>query len=149
MTNWDIENMEPELTEREKALRDRFVAEYLVDRNEVAAAIRIGYGASFAKEYAVKFMGEPYTLNKIKELKAEQLTRTEEEIDDIIFQGLLERAQNPYGSDASRVAAFTALAKLRGMEKPTKTENVNINTDKKSVVTFYLPSNGRDAAHGS
>lgn len=149
MTNWDIEVMDAELSEREKALRDRFVAEYLIDRNELAAAIRIGYGAGFAKEYAVRFMGEPYTLNKIKELSAAQLKRTDEEIDNLILQGLLERAQNPHGSDSSRVAAYAALAKLRGMEKPLKTENVNINTDKKSVVTFYLPSNGRDVAHGS
>ena len=45
------------LSAAEQALRDRFVAQYLLDYDEYKAAIRIGYTPAYAKEFSKLFNG--------------------------------------------------------------------------------------------
>jgi len=111
------------LTEQEKALRDLFIAEYLVDYDMVAAAMRCGFAASFASDYAKKFMEEPYVR---KELSARQTAEPTSEQDEKqshkrkILAALLREAHNPLVSGASRVAALSRLAAIYGMDQPEK-----------------------------
>lgn len=114
------------LTEREKALRDMFCAQYLIDFNSVAAAMRCGFPRNFAQEYAQKFMEEAYVQQKLT-----QLTYTPTDPDAErqfnqrrIMQQLLKEAHyhGPGSSHSARVAALTKLAILEGMEPPKKVE---------------------------
>lgn len=107
---------------KEKALRDLFVAEYLVDYDEFRAAQRCGFNAQFAREYARKFMDEPYVASKISAL------RTAPTVDENallsynqrrVREGLVTEAhyRGPGSSHAARVSALKALAELTGMVK--------------------------------
>ncbi len=118
---WQFAAMEPELTEREKALRDLFVNEFLVDYDEIKAAQRVGFQKAFAEDYAKKFMAESYVQKRIKQLehsiKADD--KSMEEYDrQTVLAVLRKEAQNPFGTPAARVQAAAKLASIRGMDKP-------------------------------
>ena len=119
------------LTKQEKALRRRFVAEYLADYDSVGAAIRLGYQEAFAQQYAKQFLAEPYTLNLIREKEAEFGILTEEDQHrKKIVAGLYREAHSRFNSGSARVAALTQLAKIIGIEAPVKTEQqVKLTTD--------------------
>ena len=113
-----------EMSEREKALRDLFVSEYLVDYDQVKAAQLCGFTLQFAVEYAKKFMEEPYvqrrirevTFMKVDEKAIEQFDKTR------IKAALMAEAhyRGPGSSHSGRVAALSKLASLYGMEAPKK-----------------------------
>lgn len=111
---------------RQKALRDLFVAEYLVDYNQVKAAMRCGFPREFAVQYATQFMEEAYVAKKITQLEmtpadpAAELAYNQQRIK----QQLMREAhyKGPGSSHAARVTALTTLAKLNGMEPVKKTE---------------------------
>lgn len=128
---WDSVQMEPELSEREKALRDLFCNEYLVDRDSVAAAQRCGFQHAFAKDYAIKFMQEAYVQKRLKTL--EQATPgvgADKNADDYnrnrIREALMAQAfySGPGSSHAARVSALAKLAVIYGMDAPAKTEQL-------------------------
>jgi hypothetical protein len=119
-------------TYREKALRDFFVKEYLVDYDAVAAAHRIGYGKSYAKEFSARFMQEPYVLRQIA--KSEGFVNTEspedrESAKRRIMAGLTREAnyRGPGSSQAARVAALSKLAQLHGMDFDAKPKELDNN----------------------
>ena len=119
------------LTKQERALRQRFVAEYLADYDAIGAAIRLGYQEAFAQQYAKQFLTEPYTLKLIKEKEAEFGILTEEDQHrKKIVAGLYREAHSRFNSGSARVAALTQLAKIIGIEAPVKTEQqVKLTTD--------------------
>ena len=119
------------LTKQEKALRQRFVAEYLADYDAIGAAIRLGYQEAFAQQYAKQFLTEPYTLKLVKEKEAEFGILTEEDQHrKKIVAGLYREAHSRFNSGSARVAALTQLAKIIGIEAPVKTEQqVMLTTD--------------------
>ncbi len=119
------------LTKQERALRQRFVEQYLVDYDAYSAAIRLGYQEAFAQQYAKQFMSEPYTLNRIAEREAEMGILTEEDQHrKKIVAGLYREAHSRFNSGSARVAALTQLAKIIGIEAPVKTEQqVKLTTD--------------------
>lgn len=119
---WDSRVMEPELSPREKALRDVFVKEYLVDYDPFQASLRVGFMRSFAEDYAKRLMSEPYVQRKITELqRTEPADEKEQAKQDklLTLNTLRQAAQN--GPFASRVAAAAKLAAILGMDAPVKT----------------------------
>lgn len=114
-----------DLTYREKALRDLFVNEYLVDYDAHGAAIRVGYAKSYANEYAVRFMEEPYVLQQIRLKEASPTSDTPEEMKKRVMIGLIREAnyRGPGCSASSRVAALGKLAEIHGMNAPTRTQS--------------------------
>lgn len=111
------------LTKQEKALRQRFVAEYLADYDAFGAAIRLGYQEAFAQQYAKQFLTEPYTLKLIKEKEAEfGILTAEDQHRKKIVAGLYREAHSRFNSGSARVAALTQLAKIIGIEAPVKSE---------------------------
>lgn len=112
--------MEPQLSEREKALRDRFVEEYMIDFDGIKAAIRVGFNKAFAEDYGVKFLHEPYVLRRIEELKHKKLDpeKSEEYDKERIKAALMREAHNPGATASARVQALTTLAKMHGMMEP-------------------------------
>jgi hypothetical protein len=115
-----------EYSERERALRDLFVSEYLIDYDQVAAAQRCGYTYQFAVEYAQKFMHEAYVQQRINAVKFAVLDETQEADYDKkrIKAALMQEAhyKGPGSSHAGRVAALAKLAALYGMEAPKKVD---------------------------
>ena len=115
-----------ELTAHEQALRDLFVAEYMNDFDQVAAAQRCGFQYQFAVEFATRFMREPYVLRKIQQIR--MTTYPAKETADYeknrIKAALLFEAHNrgPGSSHAARVAALTRLAAIYGLEAPKKVD---------------------------
>jgi hypothetical protein len=121
--SWTWAAMEPEFSEQERALRDRFVEEYLVDFSPLNAARRVGFSNAFAKEYAERFMSESYVRRKIEQVKH----RTDVDEGDLeeydkrrIRQCLMREAHDMFSSGSSRVAALGKLMSLYGMDAPTK-----------------------------
>ena len=113
------------LTESERQLRDRFVKQYLEDYDQVQAAIRCGFSASYAKDYAARFMAEPYTLNRISEASKEMGAVTDEDKHRLRIVASLYREANYHGHGSShggRVSALSQLSKILGIEAPVKTD---------------------------
>lgn len=119
----DLEIVEPEeerqYSYREKALRDFYVREYLTDYDDIAAAVRIGYPKSVAKEYAKRFMNEPYVLREIQRLEGSlESTEDPEAAKKRVIAGLIREAnyRGPGSSQSARVAALSRLATLYCMD---------------------------------
>lgn len=114
------------LNEREQALRDTFVAEYLIDYSAHRAAMRVGFPEEFAREWAPKLMAEAYVQQKIKQMELTPVDpKAEEDFNkQRIKQQLLKEAYyyGPGSSHAARVSALKALSDLYGMEAPKKLE---------------------------
>jgi hypothetical protein len=130
-------------TYRERALRDLFIKEYLVDYDEISAAIRIGYGKSYAREYAIKFMHEAYVQKEIKAQEIGGKADDPEEMKKRIMAGLVREAnyRGPGCSQAARVAALAKLASLNGMDKPVQTENAFLDANGQPLLAgaFVIP----------
>lgn len=151
--NWTtalIDKSEPE--GQDKDLRDTFVAEYLVDYDENAAAIRCGFASSFALDYAKKFMNEPYVQKK---LKAEQLSGPITKDDEVqeeklhkrkILTALLREAHNPMISGAARVAALSRLAVIYGMDQPAKGDGNQLHRGGVMIIPAIADINDWQAA---
>jgi hypothetical protein len=135
---------------RDKAMRKKFAHEYLTVYDATAAAVRCGYHRSYAREYAVKFMEEPYTIKLIQtiELGGDSQTATPEEAAEAIkkrvLAGLLREAhfKGQGSSQSARVAALSKLAQMHGMDAPTKTQTELTGRDGKPLGdgVFVLPS---------
>lgn len=122
---WASEAMSNELSPKEQELRDKFVDEYLLDFDQTAAAIRVGFSASFAATYAEKFMCEPYVRKRLaeKQTALAEDERAEADLDRRRIRAALMREahyRGPGSSHAARVAALGKLASIRDMDAPTK-----------------------------
>lgn len=115
---------EDKLTPEMKATRDAFVAEYLVDWSCSKAWVRIGGGYTSRYRMGAELLREPYVARRIKEL-VDILAENQITNNKRILAGLVREA-NYHGRDAShsaRVSAFGLLAKINGMEAPTRVEH--------------------------
>jgi len=120
---WDPSVMGPALTPAEKALRENFVNEYLLDYDPVAACIRIGLMQRVALSYSFTLMNEPFVLNLIKERQATIPEKKNEKSEEQRLQSLLwELAyyKGPGASHGARVAAASKLCNIKGMDGATK-----------------------------
>lgn len=121
----DATEMEPELSEKEREIRDRFVDEFLVDRNPYSACLRIGYMSAFALEYSKRFMQESYVQKRIKErefnigIVGEESEEIKDENRKRIIASLNREAHyyGPNSSHAARVSALSKLAAIYGVDK--------------------------------
>lgn len=103
-----------EYTTAEKALRDLFVNEYLVDYDAQKAAMRCGFGGQFAIEYSKKFMAEPYVQQRISKLGT-SADVDQEDLEAFNVRRVREQLTREafyYGPGASHSARVSALAKL-------------------------------------
>ena len=118
---WDEAVMQPTLSPREKALRDFFVEQYLIDYDAWAAAIRIGFTKSIASQYAAELMQCSYVRQKISAAELADITDPDAATareQKQIKAGLLREAHyhGPGSSHGARVAALSKLAALTKME---------------------------------
>ena len=91
------------LTEDEKLVREGFVKQYMLDFDAVSAAIRIGFQATFAIEWAKRMMGEPYVQLRIMQ-ERHKLTEVSDEEDKAAWEANLRYLMH-HGPEASRTNA--------------------------------------------
>lgn len=130
-------------SDREIKLRNNFVKEYLKDYDPVGAAQRVGYARSIAREYAIRFMDEPYVARMIKQLEEAPIEEVDTEtMKKRIMAGLYKEANN-FGlgaTHAGRVAAWAKLAQLQGMEPASRVKNEITGADGAALGgMFVLP----------
>lgn len=123
-------------------VRQRFVAEYVIDHDGRLAALRIGFNANFAVDYAKKFLSEPYVQQLIK-AHLYAVENDPEFNKKRVMAALFKEANNhgPGSSHSARVSALAKLTSVLGMDAPAKSESKVTNTHQ--TVQFYLPENGR------
>lgn len=113
---------------KHRVICDRFVVALLRGHAPRQAAIMAGVPMAKATKKAQELMGDPYVSERYEVLYGEI---NEEELvtrKDILF-GLLQEAKDkfsPGGTQAARVSAWNALARLTGVDKPQKVD-VNVN----------------------
>lgn len=134
----------PELTQAEMDLRDRFVKEYLTDYDAYKAAIRIGYAPAYAKDFAKRFMEEPYVLGKIRDAEGGDTGDVDPEVQKkMVLAGLWREAKNygPGSSQAARVAALSKISAFFGMDAPktSKTELTGADGQPLGSGVFVVP----------
>lgn len=115
------EFLEQPLSEREQALRREFVKQYLVDYDAHAAALRVGFLANIADDYAKQFMGESFVQKLIAEHESkvalDEGPEREAQKKRVMAQLMREAHFTGKGSShAARVAALGKLAALFGLE---------------------------------
>jgi hypothetical protein len=145
-TEWALSiPAENQYSPAELELRRRFVTEYLVDYNSYAAALRVGFSAAFAVDYAKRFMEEPYVRQLIRDRELGPDGDYAEETNKRRIMAALFKEANYHGPGSSHSARVSALAKLTalyGMEAPSKSET-KVEVSNAPTVQFYLPENGR------
>jgi len=103
--------------------QERFVQEYLIDRNGAAAAVRAGYSPRTSRQIAHKLLTKADVANAVRQGEAQlaakaQLAREE------VLRGLLSaidmaRAQ---GDPAAMIAGWREIAKMCGYYAPERTQ---------------------------
>lgn len=126
---WAWAAMDAELTDREKALRNMFVDQYLIDYDEIAAAQRCGFQVGFAKDYALKFMSEAYVRQRIEIVKHTKVDEKKmEQFDKETVRSILRKEMhNPHTTGAARVQAAAKMAAILGMDKPVENKTTHIH----------------------
>ena len=75
----DQGRLEQPLTDKQTAVRDTFVGQYMKDFDAYRACIRMGFLSAFAIDMAKMFMSDGYTLRKIEHLtRSAQLDEEED-----------------------------------------------------------------------
>jgi phage terminase small subunit len=137
---------EENLTPRMKAMRDRFIAEFLVDWSGPNAYIRAGGPASTAAKMASEYLREPYVTKKIYEVlesmeEAEIISRKK------VLAGLIREAhyQGIGASHGARVSAWSKLANILGMEQVNVRVEGNVDHNVRGGVMVVPVVPGTDA----
>lgn len=107
----DPQRYEHQLNEREIAVRDMFVSEYMKDFDSYRACIRMGFLAAFAVEQAKKFMEDGYVLRKVHFLTQAAVLDPESD-KQAMLANLRWLAHN--GSAASRASATKLYMEAQG-----------------------------------
>ena len=107
-------------TPEERAVRDAFVREYVIDQQPIEAAMRIGFHKAFAGQYVKQFFEEPYVLRKIREHETANSLDNDEFVREQlsrIISNLIREANyfGPGASHAARIQANIKLAEMTGL----------------------------------
>jgi len=107
--------------------QQRFVEEYLVDMNATQAAIRAGYSKQTANQQGPRLLVNVGVSNAIAEGQKRLTDKVEIKAEEIV-RGLLKEAtrEGPGASHGARVAAWTQLAKHKGMFVADQTHPDNV-----------------------
>nr|DAR38156.1 MAG TPA: terminase small subunit [Caudoviricetes sp.] len=116
------------LTEKEIAIRKRWVEEYLKDFDSKKACLRIGYAWSACGRMAELFEADSWTQRYLQEQKTAQAADQFEKDKQLIIQTLRQCvAHGPY---PSRIAAAKELAKIIGLGRE---ENQSAGQEKEKM----------------
>lgn len=128
--SFDDRLLESNLTEKERALRDSFVSEYLKDFDAYRACLRMGFLPTFAAEWCKKLYNDSYVQQQIALMTRESRSETEPELKAAYESNLLYLMYN--GTTTSRVAASKQYADFKGWTKP----DANLDTEQNLIELF-------------
>jgi hypothetical protein len=130
------------LTELDIKMRERFIAQYIIDFDPLQAALRMGYGSQAASAVGAQFMEDAYVLNRIEYEKDRLGISTEEELHRRrVVAGLYRIANDKKASHSAQVSAFSQLAKIIGLEAPVKVDNTVHGVGTGEVVFRVIDAN--------
>lgn len=95
--------------------QSKFVAEYLIDANGSAAAVRAGYGVAGAKVTACRMLTRPNVQKALQARQAEDATRLSIARDDVL-KGLLEAVAQAreQGNPMAMIRGWAEIGRLLG-----------------------------------
>lgn len=101
----DPQKMETPLTEKEIAVRDFFVQEYLKDNDPYRACIRMGFLAVFAPDQAKAFMNDGYVLRKLAYVNQQAAPSNEQDFAEMVanVRWLAFNGSGPVRAQASKL----------------------------------------------
>lgn len=102
-------------TPQEKALWDKFIAEYVRDFDEYKACLRMGFQPPFAQEYSRLWMMKSYVQMGIADAKKNAKAINKE--DDLALVMATLREACHHGPYQSRAAAAKFLGGMHGFDK--------------------------------
>ena len=105
-------------------LQERFLEEYLKDRNGKQAALRAGYSPKTAGSMAVKNLQLPVIASKLKEISTRAIQRSEVDASFVIRE-LKRVAEQEDVAQSTKVRALELIAKHLGMLE----DRLSIKTD--------------------
>lgn len=111
---------EYELDEKQQALRDLFVTEYLKDYDAFQAALRCGFLSTFAVEWGRKLLQESYVQRQIAEFARAKHAENDAEAKLAHIENM--RKLSLTGPESSRVSAGKEYAELMGWKKDNDAE---------------------------
>ncbi len=113
------------LSEGERAIRERFVEEYLKDYDPFLACRRVGMKPALAAERSVAYLNDVFVLRAIKDRELtspENGDRQAEQDKNLVMSVLRQAAQT--GPENTRVQAASKLATILGIDKPAPSESL-------------------------
>lgn len=119
---FDNSVMLPMLTDAERELRDRFVTQYVIDRNEYKATLRLGYMHSVATSYSQIFMNCSYVQKRITEQMFTQPEHVNPGSAKALAVNTLAQIMLSAGYK-EKIGATKLWNDIHGLNAPTKTDN--------------------------
>lgn len=119
--NWSWAQMEPEPSEEERNILDRFCVEFLVDGDATRAASRVGFQAGFAAQYGKLFYQKAYVQKKLRAMREASPPdkKTEEDyLRRLTIRRLSDVLNSPYSKGSDVVRAGAQLGILFGWNTP-------------------------------
>ena len=108
--------------------QEKFLEEYLKDKNGFQAAIRAGYSQGSARGIALKNLQNPVIASKIKEISARAIQRSEVDAAFVIRE-LKKVAEQEDVAQSTKVRALELIAKHLGMLE----DRLTVKTDSLSA----------------
>lgn len=123
--SWTWAAMEPEPTEQERALYERFCQEFLIDRDATLAAMRCGFQVGMAPDYGKILFSKSYVQRRLAVLEHTPANAKEERDWDAVniksrLRGILNNARE---RGSTRVAAARELNAMLGLHANPRVDN--------------------------
>lgn len=116
-----------------KSVRDRFIEEYLLDRDGIAAALRAGVAKAQARRQVKRWLIDPEVIAEIDAATAMLNPDTMVSPQWVIanFQTI---ASSPFSSDTAKISALRELAKISKMYPEDKRKSEDDEPRKTNVL---------------
>lgn len=120
----------PPLTAKEIEIRETFAREYMYDQDVYAAAMRCGFGPTFAMDYGRRFLNDPTVQRMLRAMEEAPDPENEDDL-QLMRRKKVERAlirdmnQMDFnsGSQSARVSAAGKLMELWGLKAANKVDH--------------------------
>lgn len=139
--SWTWAAMEPDPSDTERELLDRFCVEMLVDGDPIRAASRCGFQAGFAEQYGKLFYSKSYVQKRLRVLR-EQQPDDEKFEEDYLRRMVIRRCHdvlmNKYSKGSDVVRASAQLDNMFGWASNAR--RATANTLQSGVMVIPLAS---------
>ena len=132
-----------ELTQMERDTIDKYIIEYIFDKDEEKAAIRMGISRTYAKSIAKGFVDTPYFQIKLKEYSVEKDTLLDdtELLRREIVRNLIDvmKYNGENASQSARIASAKEISAIMGLATKQQTNTEDEFAHGVMVVPSTLP----------